>query len=456
MKQDFQVPVTSAIQDFRRHLICHPRTILSARYGDGKSYFLDAFVKDDSIKNDFIFITLYPVNYQVLENRDIFDVIKYDILIKMGLLGMLEESYEISSQDAFFFCMRTHGLGLIENLCDVASSIEGISLVKAIGCLGKSVVGVVNKIKEASKDYEEYMKGDTATLDKYLNKVDDIPIYEEDVITKMIQDNLKLWRKKSGNRKKKVVLIFEDMDRIDPAHLFRIMNIFSAHMDYSYKLGCRPDELLTGNKFGVDNVVMVVHYANLQSIFAHFYGPDTCFEGYIHKFADKGKFEYSLKNEAEKYYMNCLSALTNIPKDVLSLVVNGERISDCTIRHLSNSLDGVSEQCKEVEGISHDIAVLMACFRRLGLSDIEIIDCLRKVVSQDMKLWMGYLYPYLKHFGNLIGSSLYLVNNENKKQGFSFQLSNFGLQIYPAIVPDCVPLLRIGEILSEVLSLVSR
>ena len=456
MKQDFLVPVEPAIIDFKEHLKCHPRTILSARYGDGKSYFLNAFLKDENVKNEFVFITLYPVNYQVLENKDIFDIIKYDVLLQMGLQGMLEKDYEISSQEAFFYCMRTHGLDLLENLFDVASNIEGVSMVKAIGSIGKSATGVIKKIKDAVLDYKEYKQGDAAKLDKYLDTVDTLHIYEEDVITKIIQDNLKFWRRKQGNENKKVVLLFEDMDRIDPAHLFRILNIFSAHMDFSYKYGCSPDNTLHGNKFGVDNVVMVIHYENLQSIFSHFYGPDTCFEGYIHKFADKGKFVYSLKKEAVKYYYACLKDITNIPEDVLRLIINEDRLATKTIRELSNSLERVEEQRKEINGITQDIALLMACFRRLSMSDSEIISNLWHVIDQNKKLWMEYLYPYLIHFKNLEGTYLYLINQDGKTQGFSFEKRNEGLVIYGSNAPTEGKFYKIGQILNEVLSLVSK
>lgn len=456
MKQDFLIPVEPAIKDFKKHLQCHPRTILSARYGDGKSFFLDAFLKDSSVKRQYKFITLYPVNYQVLENRDIFDVIKYDILLQMGLQGMLAESYNVSSREAFFFCMRTHGLDLMESVFDVASNIEGVSLVKAIGSIGKNAVGVVKTIKEVAQEYKEYKKGDAAILDKYLEKVDAVPIYEEDLITKIIQDNLQLWRQKKGNGKKKIVLLLEDMDRIDPAHLFRILNIFSAHMDFSYKYGCKPNSSLRGNKFGVDNVVLVVHYENLQSIFAHFYGPDTCFDGYIHKFADKGMFVYSLKLDAIKYYYKCLMEITSIPEDVLRLVLNEDRLKARTLRELSNSLDDVTKQSGETVGATQNIAVLMVCMRRLGMTDNEIINSMRNVVWQNMKLWMEYLYPYLKHFGILNGSYLYFINNEGKKQGYSFDTGAGGLLIYSTNVPLDGKFVKIEDILNVVISLVSK
>jgi len=456
MTNDFLVPVTAAIQDFRDHLKCHPRTILSAKYGDGKSFFLDAFVKDKEVKKEFQFLTIYPVNYQVLENQDIFDVIKYDILIQMGLKDMIDDSFEISSRDAFLYCLKTNGLGLLESLFKVAGSIEAPSTVKAIGKIGAAAVGVVKKIKDTADDYKHYKEGDLGIVDKYIGKVDEISIYEEDPVTKIIKGNIETWRKKKGNGKKRIVLLFEDMDRIDPAHLFRILNIFSAHMDNSYKFGVRPDDSLVGNKFGVDNVVMVIHFDNLRSIFHHFYGKDTCFEGYIHKFADKGKFNYSLKAETVKYYYNSLQKLTGVDANHLLLVLPEERVRQKTLRELGNSLDEVSIQCREIGDVNMRIPLLMTCMRRLGMDDLEIVSSFRRVVFQDYKTWLTYFYPYLKFFDKLEESSVYISDNERHMHGFYFSENQGAVTIGITSVPSAGPFLNINEFVGQVLSLVIK
>lgn len=456
MMPDFIIPVEHAVQDFSEHLSCHSRTILSARYGDGKSYFLDAFMKNEGVKEEFQFIKLYPVNYQVLENRDIFEVIKYDILMQMGLQDMIDLSYKVSSRDAFFYCLKNHGLDLVESMFDVAGSIEGVSLVKAIGKIGKSTVGFVKVIKDAANEYKDYKAGDQAILDKYMDTTDGIAIYEEDLITKIIKDNLEKWRKKEENKNKKVVLLLEDMDRIDPAHLFRVMNIFSAHMDYSYKYSVKPDDSLVGNKFGFDNVVMVIHYENLRSIFAHFYGSETCFEGYIHKFADKGKFVYSLKAEAVNYYYECLSKISHLPEDILRCVLSEDRIKQRTLREMSNSLDGVEEQRKPIGDVKYDLTIVLACMRRLGLNDNEIISCINQAANQDMNRWMVYLYPYLKYLGLLKGTDIHLVDGDENKNGFSFQEFVDGVRIYATNYGSSSTFYKLDDIHNEILSLVIK
>ena len=456
MNKDFVIPVAPAIQEFRAHLKCHPRSILSARYGDGKSFFLDAFIKDSEVKKEFKVLKIYPVNYQVLDSRDIFDVIKYDILLQMGLNDMLDPNQEISSLDAFCYCMKSNGLGLLESLFDVASAFEGITAVKAIGTVGKGAVGIIKKIQEAIRDYKDYKGGDLSIIDKYIEEIDKIPVYEEDPITKIIQNNIAAWRKKKGNKNKRVVLLFEDMDRIDPAHLFRILNIFSAHMDFSYKYADEPDESLKDNKFGVDNVVVVIHYDNLKSIFQHFYGENTCFDGYIHKFADKGKYIYSLKSESLKYYYQCLEKLTNLPESFIKDILPEDRVRSRTLREMGNSLDSVYRQRIDIGEVISDIAALMVCLRRLGIEDNEIIGSFRRAIEKSMNEWMRLLYPYFKYFGLIENFTVQILDHEGRKHGFFFLERTGGIEVNSSGYSIQGPFTKIGEIIQMVLTLVTK
>lgn len=78
----FEIPITQHLESFYEHLQSNDRTIFSAKFGDGKSYFLKEF--KEKYKDDYYFITLYPVNYSVAENTDIFEYIKRDIIIRLA------------------------------------------------------------------------------------------------------------------------------------------------------------------------------------------------------------------------------------------------------------------------------------------------------------------------------------------------------------------------------------
>ena len=75
------IDISQNIQDFKLVFEKESRIIFYAWFGEGKSYFLNEFMKSyDEKKNDFSFITLHPVNYVVEENRDVIEYIKRDIL----------------------------------------------------------------------------------------------------------------------------------------------------------------------------------------------------------------------------------------------------------------------------------------------------------------------------------------------------------------------------------------
>ena len=86
---DFYVPIEEKIKDFSKHIKANPRTILSSKFGDGKSFFLQKVKEDVDLKKEYEFITIYPVNYQVVGNRDIFELIKRDILFQLMLHNMI-------------------------------------------------------------------------------------------------------------------------------------------------------------------------------------------------------------------------------------------------------------------------------------------------------------------------------------------------------------------------------
>lgn len=93
----------------------------------------------------------------------------------------------------------------------------------------------------------------------------------------------------------KSVLIIEDLDRIDPAHLFRIMNVLSSQVDNPYY-----SEVPNGNKFGFDKIILVMDYEIARHLFHHFYGKEANYEGYMNKFLNTLPYSYSIKEEAHR------------------------------------------------------------------------------------------------------------------------------------------------------------
>ena len=46
---EFYVPMEGALLDFSKHISANPRTILSSKFGDGKSFFLQKVKEDEEL-----------------------------------------------------------------------------------------------------------------------------------------------------------------------------------------------------------------------------------------------------------------------------------------------------------------------------------------------------------------------------------------------------------------------
>ena len=357
-ENDF-IPVDEAIKSFKIHLQTHPRTILSAKYGDGKTVFLKKFAENEEINNEYLVLHLYPVNYQVCDNKDIFELVKYDILLQL-LVHKIDLSIKpISDSILWSYYIQNNGLNILETIFKRASSISpNIEMNLLTSCIigSKSLQNFCEKF-----DVFKQKHTDEGKVLSFLEKNKNSFIYESDVITSIIKNTIKTYRE---NTRKKVVLVFDDMDRMDPAHLFRIMNVLSAHVD-SY------NNTTEGNKFGVDNIVLVLHYKNLNNIFRHFYGADVDINGYVSKFVDKGYFEYSLNKQKNDYLYEIIHKATEMPLDLLKAFLPLEIFLNKSVRDIMASTKDIEDQIIDDEKytITPNRAILrfFVICRRLGL-----------------------------------------------------------------------------------------
>lgn len=378
MQEDTIIPIEEKIKDFKIHLDSHPRTILSAKFGDGKSYFLNQLAKNEMVSMDYVFITLHPINYQILDNKDVLELIKRDILAQMIINKMIKTEYDISNDELLYYYLKDHGFSLFDNIFEIISNLGLESSHISAFMAGIKGVQIIKTIK---KEFEEIKnkKDIVSIIDKFIENTDcTTKVYEEDIYTKIIKDNIKYYKEEQH---KKVVLVVEDMDRLDPAHLFRIMNVFSSHLDYCYNYG-GEDTNPNDNKFNLDNIVFVLDYENTKKIYEHFYGTSTDFEGYIHKFSSNGFYKYSLKDVRDDFINSLIVKTTNINKRLLEdiLQVNFELK---TIRDIVHSCENVDSQIFEMpeiqfEGKSHTLHLgilrLIIILRRLGYGDEEILE----------------------------------------------------------------------------------
>ncbi len=300
------ISINSQLRDFGNYLNINERCIFSARFGDGKSYFLSKFIEENN--ENYFFIPIYPVNYQIADNKDIFEYIKRDILIRLLSSGEIEiDDTKISNSCFIYRFFAQNGISSESDSLKLLSSLN-ISDINFNGFdLNPEKILIVcsafNKIKEEFIKNKSQFKSDEKKAQELI-EIDNYrkgSIYEFDAISQLICDLIDQYRQKYKNRK--VVLLIEDLDRIDPAHIFRILNIFSAHFDRYNKSW---NELKTQgefyeNKFKFDKIVTVCDYNNIKNIYHHCYGHKTDFAGYIGKYSTSKPFVYSLEERIKDY-----------------------------------------------------------------------------------------------------------------------------------------------------------
>lgn len=295
---DEYIPIDKELNDFAHYLENNDRCLLSARFGDGKTVFLSEFKR--KYKDKYQFITIYPIDYQVSENRDIFEYIKRDILKELSISG--DVNLDIKRFSTLLklqgFMMNhplealKHGTKILQGLVPLSKKIIDIEKVLT------GIDGLYEKYNEYANDIEENI------INKYLNTFEKSigSIYEFDAISQIICETISSLENES-------VLIIEDLDRIDPGHIFRILNVLSAHIDRDISSAGNESSTSLNNKFNFDKIILVCDYENIKHIYQHVYGERADFNGYIGKFSKVNPFKYSLRDSMKSYIIDNLHDL---------------------------------------------------------------------------------------------------------------------------------------------------
>lgn len=426
------INIDKELVEFKEHLEINERTILSSGFGDGKTYFLDKFRKDNN--GQFEFITIYPVNYQIANNREIFEYIKRDILIQMVANGMIKPDYEIPEYMMIqYFIMNNSGtifdtllgtipfLGLTEPL--VSAFLIGLKSLKCI----KSMYERLKKYKKGIENKEDINIIESFIMSFSTEK--GCP-YEIDLITKLIIDNIR-WYKESSP-KKKVILIIEDLDRIDPEHMFRILNVFTAHIDRKYQLeslSTYKDDMISyenlDNKFGFDNIVTVFDYVKAEQIFKHKYGENANYKGYINKFITQLPFKYSITDTARKRlreYISkkCLVSESTIGRgDIYNIEDKIKRLSVRDVQHILDNIDNYiydeiaefgSKKIRTIAPITRFIVIL----HLLGFSNNEIYHIIlyRLNPIERLRCINSFIYSTIRKYNIEYENRTYEINEK--------------------------------------------
>jgi len=284
-KRSYEIDMQSLYGGFETHLNIpdNNSVFFSGKYGTGKTTFLKHFFAQFDEMYDVYH--LYPINYQIKSNEDVLDLLKYDILSTLlekhpmpfpqtETAGIVEHAYlwkKFIGENYTLNSAIQYSLDYMEEALSPITAPVGIP----IQALKKPLSDILN-LNEKFREFR--IKHENGDYEKVENFLGSIQTNESDGLSYIISKKV---REMQGN--KRSVLILDDLDRMDPEHIFRILNVFSAFHEQDNG----------GNKFGFDTVILVGDIANIRHIFEHFYGVETDFNGYIDKFYSYDVYVFS-------------------------------------------------------------------------------------------------------------------------------------------------------------------
>src|SRR3989344_3600153 len=285
-----KIPIDGLFAQFRDHLSSknNGRVFFSGKFGIGKTYFLNEFFKNNLEKYEVFH--LFPINYQINNNEDVIELLKYDILIELlkkdsaifqgkginGAKDWLTVLYSFCKER----CSIKSFLKRILSYGESALELTGDPAMSLISKLGRPLSDLLKFDEEFQNFQKEYKGRERMIVEEYMKKIGEWNVSETDYLSALL--NKKIKEQKRG---KESILVLDDLDRIDPEHIFRILNIFSVH----FNLG--NEEL--PNKFGFDKIILVGDQNNIENVFYHKYGNYTDFDGYFDKFFSIEVFNFN-------------------------------------------------------------------------------------------------------------------------------------------------------------------
>lgn len=285
---ELRVDTTKIFDDFQNHFEKenNKRILFSAPFGSGKSTFLTEFFERSELYNVF---KIYPVSYSISHNEDIFELIKYDILFQLiedheELIDLKNEEYSPILAFQFRFLKEMSFTPVLFNL---------MKLIDKTGS-SNAIESIIDNVKHQYKSFKTKFKDEEADIENYmLNQYSKKGSPREcDLMSLLIKELLnRIIKSNTIQSDKENVLIIDDLDRLDPDHIFRLFNIFSVNFG--------KEEIQ--NKFGFDKIIFVCDLDNIRNIYTHKYGKNVDFEGYIDKFYSICPYKFDLNQLLNNY-----------------------------------------------------------------------------------------------------------------------------------------------------------
>ena len=234
-------------------------------YGVGKTTFLDHFFNSENQKKNFEtekfkVIHLYPVNYSISTTEDIFKYIKIDILYELLTnhkddIDFNHGTLSTSTIASFYLASKFNQIAgpLLMMLGQLnTSTFPAEQILSACSTLKDLADKICTEIDQKKEDIDNLKQ--VAKFLKPEMEREESP-YEQNLVTNLIIDFTNQLRRDG----KETILIIDDLDRLDPSHIFRLFNIFAAHFDQKQE---------TQNKFGFNEVIFFVMLIILKDYIA--------------------------------------------------------------------------------------------------------------------------------------------------------------------------------------------
>lgn len=392
------IDISSILQDFNFHVRSNQNIILSGAFGSGKSYMLNQFRW--SYTANYNIITIYPINYAISSNVDILEYIKHDIIFQLIQKGYISEQTDFSAVSSAIFTKEN-----VEKLsAKLLANIPGGNLITQAIKLGL----------EMKEKYDSEKK----TVFKYLDEFNRAgSIYERDVYTEMIRLGLE-YGKHEG---KQWMLVIEDLDRIDPHNIFRLLNVFGSHLDIPYITG----EKAPSNKFGFDKIVFVLDYDQTRDIYNQYFGleTNTSWEGYISKFLTSQPFYFEgVANIAKQTVLRLISKECQLPTHLLELIFS-EYFSIRTLSKVTSDNFHTFLRTNRIEftdgsclSTSCKLTKLLYYFSQLNVNMIKI----REIAEEAPQEYIDLIAPalLLRHDTSRLHVNYSVPNRQNEKLDF--------------------------------------
>lgn len=397
-----KIQTTEASDQFKTHLgnTNNKRIIFSGSFGSGKTTFLNDFFKTEEQLEKYYVCKLFPVNYVTSDNKDIYELMKFDILIQLLGSGVTIEKGDFDKLSTVSKSIKKNSLKLLQGIMGAASLIDGRAAI-----LNKAVDAIANI-------YAEYKDQNPKTkVDEFLTDLENQvgSSYEMNDISKLISDMLIKASNLEGE-KKETILLIDDFDRLEPMQSFRLLNLLSTN----------DNETGTGeNKFGFDKIIIVCDIDNLRDCFAHINGTSSAFNGYIDKFYSTQIFNFDIQNNlASAIYdwYNEVNIDKTIKKDFQDIFIKlfKEMIScgSLNIRSLTKMQDTVVKvQVRKISMYFNDEVDYMHLFfsvlQKMFVGDQEISNAIHFCYKQNI------LLKY-RDYSRVINEALRIIYPEKK------------------------------------------